>query len=168
PMLGKLIGEEIEVRWSPGDDLWLVKMDPSQLDQILTNLCVNARDAIEGIGTITISTANASVPHIPGAAARPASTDEHVVLTVTDTGRGIAPDVLEHIFEPFFTTKGVGKGTGLGLATVEGIVEQNKGHIQVTSTPELGTTFAVYLPRFAEPVPAPDAPGATTPVRGDG
>ncbi|MCW5844324.1 MAG: PAS domain S-box protein, partial [Caldilinea sp.] len=168
PMLGKLIGEEIEVRWSPGDDLWPVKMDPSQLDQVLTNLCVNARDAIEGIGKITISTGNATVPHTPAAAARPTSTDEHVVLTVADTGRGIAPDVLEHIFEPFFTTKGVGKGTGLGLATVEGIVEQNKGHIHVTSTPGLGTTFAVYLPRYAEPVPAPDAPGATTPVRGDG
>ncbi|MCB0021790.1 MAG: hypothetical protein KDD91_02025, partial [Caldilinea sp.] len=95
PILGKLIGEEIEVRWSPGDDLWPVKMDPSQLDQVLTNLCVNARDAIEGIGKITISTGNATVPHTPAAAARPTSTDEHVVLTVADTGRGIAPDVLE-------------------------------------------------------------------------
>ncbi len=168
PMLEKLIGEEIDLRWRPGDDLWPVKMDPSQLDQILTNLCVNARDAIDGIGRITIAAANATVPHLPGGDERTVPGDEYVVLSVADTGRGIAPDVLEHIFEPFFTTKGVGKGTGLGLATVEGIVEQNKGQIQVTSTPGLGTTFTVYLPRFAEPVAPQTEPAATTIARGDG
>ena len=168
PMLGKLIGEEIEIRWQPGDDLWMVKVDPSQLDQILTNLCVNARDAIDGIGKITIATANTAMPRTPGTGGRTIPGGDYVVLSVADTGRGIAPDVLEHIFEPFFTTKGVGKGTGLGLATVEGIVEQNRGHIRVASTPGLGTTFTVYLPCYADPVAQLAQPAAAVMVRGDG
>jgi CheY-like chemotaxis protein/anti-sigma regulatory factor (Ser/Thr protein kinase) len=111
----------------------------TQLDQILTNLAANGRDAIEGPGTITFETARVS-----------AGTEGSVRITCTDTGKGIAPDQLEHVFEPFYTTKQVGKGTGLGLATVYGIVEQNGGTIRVESAPGKGTKFTILLPRLAE------------------
>ncbi len=149
-MLRPLIGENIELAWLPGKNLGPVKIDPSQVDQILANLCVNARDAIGDTGQITIETtavvldaaacAVAHVDCIPG---------EYVLLTVSDNGCGMDAEILSHLFEPFFTTKATGKGTGLGLATVYGIVKQNNGCIQVDSEPGCGTAFKVFLPRHA-------------------
>ena len=145
-MLRQLIGEEIRLTWQPGPELWPVKLDPAQLSQILANLCVNARDAIEGAGTILIATQNVlldvTTAQSPEEAAIP-----HVLLTVSDDGSGIDKAILDRLFEPFMTTKGVGKGTGLGLATVYGIVQQNGGDIRVYSEAGIGTTFRIYLPR---------------------
>jgi len=158
-MLRRLIGEDIELAWVAGQALWPIMIDPSQIDQLLANLCVNARDAIGGVGKVTIETRNvpaglADTPRFPGS-----GPGEWVMLAVSDTGCGMSPEVLEHLFEPFFTTKDLGRGTGLGLATVYGIVKQNNGAIQVTSQPGQGTTFRIYLPRHAKgPAPAPEAP----------
>ncbi len=194
-MLRRLIGEDIELTWRPGDELQSVTLDPSQVDQILANLCVNARDAIPGMGQITIETRNVPLEQIePGAMdlrevdlgamnpgrvdpdrvdvaprdveqAGPAESDrarascagfdeEHprsfVMLSVADDGVGMSSSTKEKVFEPFFTTKDLGKGTGLGLATVYGIVRQNRGFIHIDSEPGLGTTVKVYLPRAGE------------------
>jgi PAS domain S-box-containing protein len=148
-MLEQLLGENISMTWAPGAGLWQVKVDPSQLDQILANLCVNARDAIAGVGRLTIETSNVAADERYCAGHAGAAPGEYVQLAVSDTGHGMGKDVLEHIFEPFFTTKEVGKGTGLGLATVYGIVDQNKGFITVYSEPGKGTTFKIHLPRCA-------------------
>ena len=132
-----------------------MKVDPSQIDQILTNLCINARDAIQGVGAITIETANVTLEQavaINGSAIVPG---EYVILAVSDSGSGMEHELLDHIFEPFFTTKAVGTGAGLGLATVDGIVQQNGGQIQVVSAPGRGTTFRIYLPRVVAETPAP-------------
>jgi len=153
-ILTRLLGEDIEIVWAPQENLWNVKVDPAQIDQILANLAVNARDAISGPGKITIETANAVVDEAYCRTHAEAAPGEYVLLTVSDTGEGMTPEVLEHIFEPFFTTKEVGKGTGLGLATVYGIVKQNRGFVNVYSEPGRGSTFKIYLPRFlaeAEP-----------------
>ncbi len=146
-MLQRLIGEDIDLAWRPGKNVWPVKMDPSQIDQILANLCVNARDAIADVGKVTIETGNTEFDEafcsdhpgfLPG---------EYVLLAVSDDGCGIEPETLDNIFEPFFTTKESGKGTGLGLATVYGAVKQNNGFINVYSQPDQGTTFKIYFPR---------------------
>jgi PAS domain S-box-containing protein len=148
-MLRRLIGENIELSWNPEPGLWPVMADPSQIDQVLANLCVNARDAIRSVGRITIETENVSLDNeycaehpgfVPG---------DFVLLAVSDDGCGMDKPTLERLFEPFFTTKGLGRGTGLGLATVYGIVKQNNGFINVYSEPEKGTTFRIYLPRHA-------------------
>ncbi len=146
-MLRRLIGEDIELYWLPGADLWAVNMDPAQIDQIMANLCVNARDAIADVGRLIIETANASIDEAYCMLHEGAVAGEYVTLTVVDSGCGMDPETLGTIFEPFFTTKELGKGTGLGLATVYGIVKQNKGFIQVYSEPGLGTRFIIYLPR---------------------
>ena len=156
-MVRRLIGEDIDLVWLPHSDLWPIKMDPSQLDQILANLCVNARDAIAGVGKVTIETENisfdeASCTQHPGL--RPG---EYVLLAVSDNGCGMDQDTLLHLFEPYFTTKELGKGTGLGLATVYGVVKQNNGFINVYSEPGQGTTIKTYLPRHqAKGAPLPD------------
>lgn len=146
-MLKRLIGENIDLAWLPGDEPWLVKVDAAQVDQILANLCVNARDAIEKVGKITIETANSSFNaaycidnpgFIPG---------EYVQLAVSDNGCGMEKEIVDNLFEPFFTTKPQGEGTGLGLSTVYGIVKQNSGFINVYSEPGKGTTVRVYFPR---------------------
>jgi len=141
-MLRRLIGEHIELTVHPGDDLPPVFMDPSQIDQILTNLLVNARDAITGTGSIRIETTRHPLP--AGAAA--GAGGPGVLLAVRDDGCGMSPELVERIFDPFFTTKPQGEGTGLGLATVFGIVAQNKGTIQVESRAGKGTSFLVFLP----------------------
>ena len=146
-MLGRLIGEDIDLRWQPGPDPWPVWMDPGQLDQVLVNLCVNARDAITGVGAIHIATYNRTVDEVAGAALPGCRPGDYAVLTVRDNGSGMDPETCGRIFEPFFTTKELGKGTGLGLAIVYGIVTQNHGCIAVDSAPGAGTTFRVYLPR---------------------
>ena len=146
-MLQRLIGENIELSWQPGEDLWAVKMDPSQLDQILTNLCVNSRDAIADVGRIAIATGNVAVTADEAADQPDAAPGEYVRLEVSDNGRGMEPETLARIFEPFFTTKGMGKGTGLGLATIYGAVRQNGGFIRATSAPGKGTSVGIHLPR---------------------
>jgi PAS domain S-box-containing protein len=151
-MLQRLIGEDIRLAWEPWPILWPVRMDPSQLDQILANLAVNARDAIEGVGKLTVSTENVIVDEALCLGHTDWMPGEYVLLTVIDTGEGMSRDILEHVFEPFFTTKGLGKGTGLGLATVYGIVKQNNGLIEVSSEPGNGTIFKIYLPRAQDVV----------------
>ena len=146
-MVQRLIGEDIELDFRPAKGLWQVNLDPSQLDQILMNLCVNAGDAISGIGRISIRTGNENFTendllNIPGSIP-----GDYVMVEVADNGCGMSEDTLSHLFEPFFTTKEVGKGTGLGLATVYGIVQQNRGFIKVESTLSCGTRFKIYLPR---------------------
>lgn len=147
-MLGRLIGENIELTWSPGPAPWTLKMDPSQVDQILANLCVNASDAIGGVGRIRIETGNVVIDQAYADLHQEALPGEYVKLMVSDNGCGIEPGDLPLVFEPFFTTKRQGKGTGLGLATVYGIVRQNRGFVKVCSEPGVGTTFTIYLPRF--------------------
>ena len=148
-MLRRLIGEDIDLVWMPGPDLWPVKMDPSQIDQLLANLCVNARDAIVGVGKVTIETENTTFDEAYCAIHPGFACGQYVLLAVSDDGCGMSPEVLAQLFEPFFTTKEVGKGTGLGLATVYGIVKQNEGFANVYSEPGKGTTLKIYLPRFA-------------------
>ena len=148
-MLNRLIGEDIDLTWLPGKNLAPVKMDPSQIDQVLANLCVNARDAIQDTGKIMIETDTVFVDEtysdkhayfVPG---------EYVLLVVSDNGCGMDRETLSHLFEPFFTTKKIGDGTGLGLAMVYGIVKQNNGFINVYSELGKGTTFKIYLPIYA-------------------
>ena len=146
-MLRRLIGEDIHLAWLPGPNLWPVKVDPSQIDQMLANLCINARDAIDGVGEIKVETGN-SILEEEFCTAHPGFViGEYVRIAVSDDGVGMDKETLEHIFEPFFTTKGVGEGTGLGLATVYGAIKQNNGFIDVQSKSEQGTTFTLYLPR---------------------
>ena len=162
-MIQRLIGEDIYLHWAPGTGVWTVSIDPSQVDQILTNLCVNARDAIDGVGTITIQSGNVifDAEHCVGRG--DLSPGHYVMLEVCDSGSGVSPVVREHLFEPFFTTKGQGKGTGLGLATVYGIVTQNKGYVTVDSEEGRGTSFKIYLPRYSGTTrPSPgESKGAT-------
>ncbi|MBF0390142.1 MAG: response regulator [Desulfamplus sp.] len=153
-MVGRLIGENIALRWQPqGKELWDVKIDPSQLDQILANLCVNARDAIDGVGNVLIATSNVNCDKVYCSKYPYVIPGDYVLLTVSDDGCGMEKDILNNMFEPFFTTKEFGKGTGLGLATVYGIVKQNNGFIDVQSEMGKGTTFKIYLPRHIENVP---------------
>jgi CheY-like chemotaxis protein len=164
-MLCRLIGEHIELAWLPGPNAGFVHMDPSQVDQILANLCVNARDAIGGgPGRVTIETANAACDETYAAAHPEARSGAYVRLAVSDNGCGMSPEVRSHLFEPFYTTKEVGQGTGLGLATVYGIVKQNNGFLSVYSEPGRGTTFQVHLPRHAEPAVCPAENAATQPL----
>ncbi len=150
-MLRRLIGENISIKFLPGNNLWPIYMDPSQVSQILLNLCTNAKDAITGTGTITISTANVTIDKTYADKAVYFRAGDYVLLTVSDDGCGMDSKTLQHIFEPFFTTKEMGRGTGFGLATVYGIVKQNNGFIHVYSEPGYGTTFKIYIPRsFAE------------------
>jgi PAS domain S-box-containing protein len=146
-MLSRLIGEDIDISLDRAEGLWPVRMDPSQLDQVLANLVVNARDAIEGVGKVTIETANTVFDEAYCAEHRGFVPGDFVMLAVSDSGRGMTADIKQHLFEPFFTTKEVGKGTGLGLATVYGIIKQNDGFINVYSEPGEGTTFRLYFPR---------------------
>ena len=147
-MLRPLVDEDVDLVWMPGAGLWPVKIDPSQIDQLLANLCVNARDAISGVGKVTIETDNAAFDEAYCAVHPGFICGEYVMLAVSDDGCGMSKEVLDHLFEPFFTTKEVGKGTGLGLATVHGIVKQNDGFINIYSEPYKGSTFKIYLPRF--------------------
>ena len=148
-LLRRLIGEDIDLSWEPAANLWPVRIDPTQLDQVLANLCVNAREAIAGVGKVTIETGHFTFTTEFCAAHPGSSPGEQVILTVTDTGCGMEKSTLARLYEPFFTTKGGGKGTGLGLATVYGIVKQNNGYIDVSSEPDRGTSFRIYLPRNA-------------------
>jgi two-component system, cell cycle sensor histidine kinase and response regulator CckA len=149
-MLRRLIGENIELVIEADKSLWPTKSDPGQIEQIVMNLTVNGRDAMSKSGKLIIKTENAVKEKLPDAVRIKLGPGEYVMLSVTDNGSGIPDDIMEHIFEPFFTTKEQGKGTGLGLSTVYGIVEQNKGVIDVESKMGVGTTFRILLPRFAD------------------
>jgi PAS domain S-box-containing protein len=148
-MLGRLIGEHIELRTVVAHDLWPVKADPAQVQQVIMNLVVNARDAMPQGGTLTITVQNVEITTMTAREHAPLIPGAYVVLTVSDTGCGIDPEIVERIFEPFFTTKEEGRGTGLGLSTVYGIVKQSSGFIFVHSEPGQ-TEFSVYLPRTEE------------------
>jgi two-component system cell cycle sensor histidine kinase/response regulator CckA len=149
-LLRRLIGENIVLEIRPASHPAWVEADPGQIEQVVLNLVINARDAMPQGGRVTVS-----IEHVLSNAALPAasalSTGSVIKLSVCDTGKGMTPDVLAHIFEPFFTTKPIGQGTGLGLSTVYGIVRQSQGHIEVKSTPGVGSTFDIFLPQVSEP-----------------
>lgn len=149
-ILRRLIGENIVLAWLPAPDLWPIKMDPSQLNQVLTNLCVNARDAIDGVGQVIISTHNTTFGPDSSPVQRGEKPGDYVSILVGDNGCGMDEETLSRVFEPFFTTKKLGHGTGLGLATVYGIVKQNAGFVEVESSPQQGSLFKVHLPRHRE------------------
>jgi len=163
-MLRRLIGENIQLNWQPTDSVAEIRMDPGQIDQILANLCVNARDAIRGHGTISISTELHTVSGRDASEVRGLAAGEYVILKVRDDGSGMSDEVQDKLFEPFFTTKDVGSGTGLGLATVYGIIKQNRGYIGVESEIGKGSEFTIYLPRVQEK--ASDTGGAAVEKRG--
>ena len=167
--LARLIGEDIELCFCPHEDLWRIKCDPSQLDQILVNFAVNARDAMPKGGKLTIETANVSLDDAYCREHLGITPGEYVLLVVSDNGIGMDQQTLSSVFEPFFTTKEVGQGTGLGLSTVYGIVRQNSGFVYAYSEPDRGSSFKVYFPRVLqedEPVEAAEdtvvAPGSGT------
>ena len=166
-MLRRLLGEDLELIVHLGQDLWPVRCDPGQVEQVLLNLAVNARDATPGAGKLVIETSNADVGERRAASNPGMRPGAYVRLAVRDSGTGMTPDVKEHLFEPFFTTKPRGKGTGLGLATVYGIVNQSGGFILVDSDVGHGTTFEVYLPRTLEAAPAESPVARPTATTGD-
>jgi PAS domain S-box-containing protein len=148
-LLRRLIGEDIRLRWLPNPEPVPVRVDPSQLDQVLVNLIINARDAIGGVGTIVVSTKCRTIADTDRPFSPDARPGEWVVLAVADDGEGMSPDTMANIFEPFFTTKAASEGTGLGLSTVYGIVKQNLGFIDVSSELGEGTVFSIHLPRVS-------------------
>ena len=170
-LLARLIGEDIELQAHLDADTWPVVADAGQLTQVVMNLAVNARDAMPDGGVLAITTGNVEVTHTLAARHRGLEPGSWVVLTMRDTGIGMDRPTQERAFEPFFTTKGPGKGTGLGLATVYGIVQQSNGYIELSSTPGRGTAFWIFLPRArgvaseptpeARSAPAPSAQGTT-------
>jgi two-component system, cell cycle sensor histidine kinase and response regulator CckA len=156
-ILQRLIGEDIQLTWTPSNEAGRVRIDPSQVDQVLTNLAANARDAIEGVGRVTVRTGHVTLGGPDGKRLEGGLPGPHAVLEVADTGRGMDADAVAHLFEPFYTTKPVGQGTGLGLATVYGIVKQNDGCVEVDSELGRGTIVRIFLPSVDA-----DVTGATT------
>ena len=157
-MLARVIGEDIQLKILPGNPKLRVKVDPTQLEQVIMNLVVNARDAMPDGGRLTIETSEFDIDDEYCSRNPEARPGRHVMIAVTDSGCGMSPEILSRIFEPFFTTKEQGKGTGLGLATIYGIVKQSGGHISAYSEVGRGTTFKVYLPATHEEIDMPHVP----------
>ncbi len=166
--LSRLIGEDIDLRFFPGEHLWRINFDPAQVEQILVNLAVNARDAMPDGGKLTIETENSHLDEAYCLKHLGFKPGQYVFLGVSDDGTGMDKEIQSHLFEPFFTTKEMGKGTGLGLATVYGMVKQNGGFIICYSEPGRGTTFKIYIPRVAEEEKAVEAPKETPVTYGAG
>jgi len=158
PMLRRLIGEGIELQYNQPAAPIMVRADCGQVEQVVMNLCLNARDAIEDTGTITLSVSSRTISSLAGHNQEAFTPGQYSILEVQDSGRGIPPRLLERIFDPFFTTKDVGEGTGLGLATVYGIVRQHDGHVQVSSQPGRGSTFTILMPSVDSVTPEKAAP----------
>jgi two-component system cell cycle sensor histidine kinase/response regulator CckA len=156
-MLPRLIGEDIEYAFHPESSLAPIKADSGQIEQVIMNLVVNSRDAMPDGGTISVRTQNVLMDDAEARKRPPMTPGPYVLLSVADTGHGMSEETRAHIFEPFFTTKEVGKGTGLGLATVYGVVKQSGGFIWVDSLPGEGATFEIYLPQASEAVAKPEA-----------
>jgi signal transduction histidine kinase/ActR/RegA family two-component response regulator len=174
-MIQRTIGETVEVQTVLAGGLWPTFADAVQIETALLNLVVNARDAMPEGGRLTIETGNAYLDDDYASKFGDVAAGQYVLLSVTDTGVGIPPDILQHVFEPFFTTKGAGKGTGLGLAMVHGLVKQTKGHVRIYSEPGKGTTVKIYLPRMlsasavaSAPAPTPSVNEASAPRAKDG
>ncbi|MDO9264740.1 MAG: response regulator, partial [Desulfosalsimonadaceae bacterium] len=167
-MLRRLIGEDIDIAWIPTGGLLPVNIDPGQIDQLLANLLVNARDAIAGVGKVTIETANAVFDEAYCANHAGFVPGRYAILGVSDDGCGMGKEIISDIFEPFFTTKDVGQGTGLGLSTVYGIVKQNNGFINVYSEPGKGSTFRIYIPQFEGKAAVEQTDSPPVSVRGAG
>jgi signal transduction histidine kinase len=165
-MLQRVIGEDVKLETSLAENLGAVRADAGQLEQVLMNLAVNARDAMPRGGKLTVETNNIDLDEVYARLHEPAKSGPHVLLAVSDTGCGMTAEVKARIFEPFFTTKGPGKGTGLGLATIQGIVSQLGGHIVAYSEENIGTSFKIYLPRLADSVRPDGGETSLQPVRG--
>jgi two-component system, cell cycle sensor histidine kinase and response regulator CckA len=153
-LIKRSIAEKMKLITEYGRDIWQVKADVTQLEQVLLNLAVNARDAMPNGGNLTLKTQNIPTETVPSLKRPEMPISDYVLLQVTDTGTGMPQSVIDKIFDPFFTTKELGKGTGLGLSTVYGIIKQSGGFVYVDSTPDVGTTFRIYLPRFIDTAPA--------------
>jgi len=168
-MMRRLIGENIALELSLGDGLWSVKADPVQMEQVIMNLLVNAKDALPGKGTVSVRTSNVEIGQEVAAVHPEARPGEYVKIAMSDTGGGIPPEIRDKVFEPFFTTKESGKGSGLGLAMVYGIVKQHNGYVWVESEVGRGTSFEIFLPRCREEAsPEYRKPAIPAPDNGDG
>ncbi len=163
-LLRRTLGETVDVETVLAGGLWPTYADANQLENALINLAANARDAMPGGGKITIETANAFLDEAYASQFGDVSAGQYVLMSVTDTGGGIAPDMISHVFEPFYTTKETGKGTGLGLAMVHGFVKQSGGHVRIYSEVGHGTTVRIYLPRLRDPEDISAAPAAAEPA----
>ena len=159
-LLNRTVGEGIAVETVTGAGLWLTLADANQIENTLLNLAINSRDAMDGQGKLSIETSNAYLDAAYVAQFSDLKAGPYVMLSVTDTGSGIAPDKLERVFEPFYTTKEPGKGTGLGLAMIYGFVKQSGGHVRIYSEVGQGTTVRLYLPRLPESQAVATAPRA--------
>jgi PAS domain S-box-containing protein len=168
PMLGHVLGERITLTWRLEEKLWPCLADAGQLENALINLAVNARDAMDGCGELTVAAENFSVTEGGGSSGADMAPGDYVAVTVSDTGEGFDPALLDHAFEPFFTTKAPGEGSGLGLSMVYGFVKQLGGHARIASTPGKGTSVTLYLPRAGAAVVRPGVPADTTPAERDG
>jgi CheY-like chemotaxis protein len=165
-MLRRLIGEHTDLVWQPGEGLERVKVDPSQINHVLAEVCLNAKDALEDTGTITITTGTSLIDRMACEQQPELIPGDYITLAVSDDGQGMDKETLTHLFEPFYTSKKLGKGQGLGMATVYGIIEQNKGFINVSSEPGVGTCVMIYLPKHSNAAPlslvTPSKPETTT------